>query len=99
MIKIAFFDVDGTLLKMGCEEPSENTILALKKLREKGVLLCMATGRSNPAIPHFKDIEFDILLTIMKESGVKSIIWSGQYETEYSPFLARTFANNGELYY
>ena len=38
--------------------------------------------------------EFDILLTIMKESGVKSIIWSGQYETEYSPFLARTFANN-----
>ena len=38
--------------------------------------------------------EFDILLTIMKEEGVKSLIWSGQYETEYSPFLARSFANN-----
>ena len=63
MIKIAFFDIDGTLLKMGCEEPSENTILALSKLREKGVLLCMATGRSYPAVPYFKDIEFDVLMT------------------------------------
>ena len=63
MIKIAFFDIDGTLLKMGCKEPSENTLLALRQLREKGVLLCMATGRSNSAIPHFKDIEFDVFLT------------------------------------
>lgn len=63
MIKIAFFDVDGTLLKIGCKEPSKNTITALKKLKEKGILLCMATGRSYPNIPYFKDIEFDILLT------------------------------------
>jgi len=38
--------------------------------------------------------EFEYLLTCMKEEGVVSVIWSGQYETEYSPFLARTFANN-----
>ena len=63
MIKIAFFDIDGTLLKMGAEEPSENTILALRRLRERGVLLCMATGRSYPSIPHFENIEFDVLLT------------------------------------
>lgn len=63
MIKIAFFDVDGTLLKIGCKEPSQNTILALRKLKEKGVLLCMATGRSYPSIPHFEGIVFDILLT------------------------------------
>ena len=63
MIKIAFFDIDGSGNKMGCKEPSENTLLALRQLREKGVLLCMATGRSNSAIPHFKDIEFDVFLT------------------------------------
>ena len=63
MIKIAFFDVDGTLLKVGSKEPSKNTILALKQLKENGVLLCMATGRSYPSIPRFKDIEFDVWLT------------------------------------
>ena len=25
MIKIAFFDIDGTLLKMGCKEPTDKT--------------------------------------------------------------------------
>lgn len=38
--------------------------------------------------------EFETLLAVMKEEGVVSLIWSGQYETEYSPFLARSFANN-----
>ena len=63
MIKIAFFDVDGTLLKIGSKEPSKNTVLTLKKLKDNGVLLCMATGRSYPSIPRFKDIEFDVWLT------------------------------------
>ena len=38
--------------------------------------------------------EFQRLLTEMKEASVASLIWSGEYETEYSPFLARAFANN-----
>ena len=63
MVKIAFFDVDGTLLKIGHKEPSQNTVLALKKLQEKGVLLCMATGRSYPSIPRFEGVVFDVLLT------------------------------------
>ena len=45
MIKIAFFDVDGTLLKMGHKELSERTLHALTSLRQNGVKLCMATGR------------------------------------------------------
>ncbi|HGM1135855.1 TPA: HAD family hydrolase [Clostridioides difficile] len=63
MIKIAFFDIDGTLLKIGSKEPSKKTISALKQLQEKGILLCMATGRSYPAIPTFEGIDFDVLLT------------------------------------
>ena len=33
MIKIAFFDVDGTLLNMGSKELTDKTVYALKELR------------------------------------------------------------------
>lgn len=39
MIKIAFFDVDGTLLKMGGKEPSKKTISTLKQLQKKGDII------------------------------------------------------------
>ena len=51
MIKIAFFDVDGTLLKMGHKELSERTLHALISLRQNGVKLCMATGRGYLSAP------------------------------------------------
>ena len=38
-------------------------------------------------------VEFERLLAEMKEASVTSLIWSGEYESEYSPFLARTFSN------
>ena len=63
MIKIVFFDVDGTLLKIGEKDISDKTLYALKNLQKKGILLCMATGRSYTEIPHFKGVDFDILLT------------------------------------
>ena len=63
MIKIAFFDVDGTLLKMGHKELSERTRYALTALRQNGVKLCMATGRGYLSAPRFPGIDFDALLT------------------------------------
>ena len=63
MIKVAFFDIDGTILKFGYKEPSDKVVYTLNSLKEKGILLCMATGRSYPTIPHFKNIKFDIYLT------------------------------------
>lgn len=63
MIKIAFFDVDGTLLKFGNRELPEKTRKALLALQRNHVLICMATGRSNPTVPHFQGVEFDVLLT------------------------------------
>ena len=63
MIKIAFFDIDGTLLKMGCKEPTDKTVKALNSLHQNGILICMATGRGYLSIPKFKDITFDVLLT------------------------------------
>lgn len=63
MIKIAFFDIDGTLLKIGHRELTEKTAKALNSLRQKGILLCMATGRGYLSIPAFQDVTFDVLLT------------------------------------
>ena len=61
MIKIAFFDVDGTLLKLGTKELSDKTKKALTKLRQNNVLLTWTVVKlgvtifagsisSNPAI-------------------------------------------------
>lgn len=63
MIKIAFFDIDGTLLKIGHRELTEKTAKALNSLSQKGILLCMATGRGYLSIPAFQDVTFDVLLT------------------------------------
>ena len=53
MIKIAFFDVDGTLLRLGHKELSANTAAALRQLHQNGIILCMATGRCYTGVPHF----------------------------------------------
>ena len=62
-IKIAFFDVDGTLLPLGVKEPSDKTIYTLKELQKNGVILCMATGRGVLARPKLKGIQFDAYIT------------------------------------
>ena len=63
MIKIAFFDIDGTLLRFRHNDLSEPVRSALKQLQKQGILLCMATGRSYPFIPRFEGIEFDVILS------------------------------------
>lgn len=45
-IKIIFFDIDGTLIDMQKKQISEITLEMLRRLREKGILICLATGRS-----------------------------------------------------
>lgn len=62
-IKIIFFDFDGTLFDPKTRRVSEKTMQALARLREKGVKLCLATGRSPFAIPDFGGWEFDAYLT------------------------------------
>lgn len=62
-IKIAFFDIDGTLVDMLTKEMSEKTKLALLKLRSKGIMICIATGRSPMGLPDLKGVTFDVFLT------------------------------------
>ena len=85
MIKIAFFDIDGTLLKMGHRELTEKTAKALNSLRQKGILLCMATGRGYLSIPAFQDVTFDVLqsaMSILLLRMVQIRIWSSISDSE-----------------
>lgn len=62
-IKIAFFDIDGTLIATDKETMSEKTVETLLRLKENGVKLCIATGRPPYAIPSFSNITFDAYLS------------------------------------
>lgn len=56
-IKIAFFDIDGTLIDLNTKEISEKMLMTLARLKQKGTILCLATGRAPIALPHFRKVE------------------------------------------
>ena len=62
-IKIAFFDIDGTLVQFWKKIPSEKTVYALNELKKKGILICIATGRTSLMLPKFEKIKFDVYIT------------------------------------
>lgn len=62
-IKIAFFDVDGTLVNPRTGLISDRTKEALIRLRQKGILLCIATGRPPASLPDLTNLPFDAFLT------------------------------------
>ena len=62
-IKIAFFDVDGTLVDMEKKVITPAMIETLKHLKENGIILCMATGRGPDLVPSFPGIDFDVFLS------------------------------------
>ena len=60
-IKAVFFDVDGTLLSHKQNEVPKSTRMALRELREKGILTVVATGRHMIEFSKLPvgDIDFD----------------------------------------
>lgn len=58
-VKIIFFDIDGTLVDPATKRISPKNQEALRRLREKGILTCIATGRVPVAFPDFGEAEFD----------------------------------------
>lgn len=61
--KIIFFDIDGTLIDMKKKQISCKMIETLKRLKEKNIIICIATGRAPMTLPHFDNIQFDVYLT------------------------------------
>lgn len=62
-IRIIFFDIDGTLVDMQTKRISAKTIEALQRLKENGIKICIATGRSPISLPTFDGVDFDAYLT------------------------------------
>lgn len=62
-VKIIFFDIDGTLIDLKKKSISEKTKETLNRLREKGILLAIATGRAPLTLPKMEGVEFDVFLT------------------------------------
>lgn len=63
MIKIAFFDIDGTLVDMHTKTISNTMIDTLLELKKKDIKICIATGRPPRSVPQFPRVEFDAYLT------------------------------------
>lgn len=63
-VKIAFFDIDGTLLPLGVREPSAKIVYTLKELQRNGVILCMATGRGVLAVVGGEFMRYDGLAKV-----------------------------------
>lgn len=62
MIKVAFFDIDGTLLPFGASRLSNDCARALNALQKNGVKLVIATGRPLSVVPVFDNVRFDGIL-------------------------------------
>lgn len=55
MIKAIFFDIDGTLVSFRTHEIPDSTKRALRALKEKGIKLFIATGRSPAQLDFFEE--------------------------------------------
>lgn len=62
-VKIIFFDIDGTLVDPATGSIPAKTHTALTQLHEKGVLLCIATGRPTASLPDLGSLHFDAFCT------------------------------------
>lgn len=64
MIKAVFFDIDGTLVSFQNHQVPASTWKALKILKEKGILLFIATGRAKDGLEVLNDFPFDGYITL-----------------------------------
>ena len=62
-VKIAFFDIDGTLIDPATERISPKTVEALQRLEEKGIRRVIVTGRPPASLPSFGPLRFDAMAT------------------------------------
>ena len=69
-VKIAFFDIDGTLLPLGVREPSAKIVYTLKELQRNGVIICMATGRGVLAVVGGEFMRYDGLAKVVKDDAL-----------------------------
>ncbi|MDR3142951.1 MAG: HAD hydrolase family protein [Tannerellaceae bacterium] len=62
-IQAVFFDIDGALVSFKTHQIPQSTIEAIESLRQKGIKLAIATGRSLYDINNLGDLVFDGYIT------------------------------------
>lgn len=62
-IKAVFFDIDGTLVSFKTHQVPQETKDAIRRLREQGIKVFVATGRMLRMVDVLNDIEFDGYIT------------------------------------
>ena len=69
MVKVVFFDVDGTLISHSQNAVPESTRTALNQLSEKGIQRVIATGR------HMLELSFsDYVTSSVDNNGIKEAL-------------------------
>ena len=86
-VKIIFFDIDGTLVDPETGMISDKTIYALTRLKEKGIRICISTGRAPSEVPRLGQLEFDAYCTY---NG--SLCYSGSQILHSNPIAAEDVA-------
>lgn len=84
MVKIIFFDIDGTLISRNTHRIADSSLAALAELRKKGIKLCVATGRGRSQIPaEFLEL-FDIIVSLNGQYAYDKdkVYFSHQFEAE-----------------
>lgn len=61
-IKIAFFDIDGTLVSFTTHHIPETALDALRTLSDNGVEIVIATGRGAEPIPEIADVPYSAII-------------------------------------
>lgn len=64
MIKIIFFDIDGTLVSFKTHTIPQSTIDAIHNIRQKGIKVWIATGRPLPFINNLGELEYDGIISV-----------------------------------
>lgn len=99
MIKVAFFDVDGTLLSHKTKSVSQSTRRAIEKLKAAGIRCVVATGRQISEMEKLPvaDMSFDGYITLNGQlilDGEKRILHGTPITGETKEFLLRQFADH-----
>lgn len=64
MIRAVFFDIDGTLVSFNSHTIPDSTIQAIRRIRQKGVKVFIATGRPLPFVDNLGSLEYDGIMTV-----------------------------------
>ncbi|MBR1498785.1 MAG: Cof-type HAD-IIB family hydrolase [Bacteroidaceae bacterium] len=79
MTKIIFLDIDGTLLSFRTHRVPASTIEAVRRARQQGVKVWIATGRPLPFVSNLEGLEYDGIMCV---NGAQCQIQSPQQTTQ-----------------